>query len=62
MVVASVEVEAGGVFRRRNSVDLVFGDLDDVGSRRRAFERIIRSGIRVKSGVNTVGHGRSNTV
>lgn len=56
MVVASVEVEAGGVFRRRNSVDLVLGDLDDVGGRRRAFG-IIRSGVRVNSGVNTVGHG-----
>lgn len=72
VVVASIEMETGGIFGRRNSVDLVLGELDDVGARRRVFgrwrdriagvDRMIRSSIRLKrarvSGMNTFGHGR----
>lgn len=64
---ASVEIEASFIFRGRNSVDLDFGELDDVGGRRRkgfSIAGVYRSGgIREKRtrvricGMNAFGHG-----
>lgn len=54
---------AAGVFRRRNAVDLVLGDLDDVSSRRRrGFWRLGRVVLRLRIGGSGGGRGVSGRV